>query len=239
MAKRKICPICGKEYTDSFFGKSEGGTLSIEGGLMEAPSHYISCCAECAARYKMDTLVHGPRFCQKVANLKKARRCRIDDRMLIRLFDAYVAEAKAHPIYDGPEPDGCGSFCFITPDGRFSLCETLKGATELTDQQLVQNVSITSRFSHVECFTKDDVTKLEYRKVTSRLLTPFAAVVTYDIRLNDEREMTFRPCIVRVYIHSYGLFAGVACKRKMRRQMEVFRERTGITIPPRTVDRFK
>ena len=71
------------------------------------------------------------------------------------------------------------------------------------------------------------------------MLTLFSAVAAYDIRLNDERQMTFRPCIVRVYIHSYGLFAGVACKRKMRRQMEVFRERTGITIPPRKVDRFK
>ena len=239
MAKRKICPICGKEYTDSFFGKSEGDTLSFESNYTDALKRYIPCCAECAARYKMETLVHGPRFCQKVTNLKKARRGRMDDRTLIRLFDAYLAEAKAHPVYDGPEPEGSGTFCFITPDGRFCLSETVKGATELTDKRLVRAVAMTSNFYPTECFTRDDVTKLEYKRVECQILTLFAAVAAYDIRLNDEREMTYRPCIVRVYIHSYGIFAGLACDRKMRRQMKLFREQTGITLPARKVNRFK
>ena len=238
MAKTKICPICGKEYLDGFFKNDESGVLYLSEGSFKEDSYAIHCCKACHERYKEAAEINGQRFAAKITNMKKARRCRLSDAQIAKLFVSYIEEAQNYTPYEGDDALPF-TFCFTTPDGRFCVREAVRGMTYLTGKQYVKALDKLLTFNKNFVFSKEDVSMLEYRVQEEVNSTLFSTVMSFEIRLNDDKNMTFKPCVTRFYVAGKGLFPKRAAKREMRRLMEVFKEKVGVDAPITFVKKFK
>ena len=238
MAKKKICPICGKEYMDGFFGTEESGILSFGKVLEREDSHMISCCRACAERYKEIAGEVGRRFAVKLNNLRKARRTRLKEEQIGKLFVQYVRQMQTQPYYNGEE-GLLLSFCHITPDGRFCATEMDTSVSDITVRGFKKSLDQILTFDRRYVFGKEDVSMLEYRLAEKEIISPFRRLHTYYIRLNDEKTMTGKPCITKFIVSGKGLLPGRAASKEMRRLMEVFRSRVGVQAPITEVKKFR
>jgi hypothetical protein len=239
MAKAKICPICGKEYHTAFFGNDESGCLAFGSLTLAREECYnISCCAACAQRFEALAKEEGQRFAAKLTNMKRARRMKLTDETIARLFMNYLGEMAQHPVYHGE--DGLPiTFCSITPDGHFCMTEADTTVMNITAKNYRKDIQRFSAFDDRHVFGKEDVTRLEYRLEHENPTGLFSGIYTFEIRLNDEKDMTFRPCITRCIIASTGLLDKRKAMKEMLRKMEVFQRRVGVNLPITKVKKFK
>ena len=237
MAKIKTCPICGKEYKDAFFGTEESGGLNFgKIGLRES-FFAISCCSECSSRYEDIAKREGLRFASKVENLKRASRRRLKDEDIARLFLEYVKDMQNYTPYVGEEGLPI-SFCYITLDGRFCVNETNTSTVDFTMKDFDKSLEKIFHFDNRYVFGKEDVTKLEYR-VIDEDRNMFSGIYTFEIRLNDEKNMTFKPCLAKFFVGVRGFGLKHKADKEMRRLLEVFKSQVGVDLPITKVRKFK
>ena len=236
MAKTKVCPFCGKEYQDKFFGSSEADILEFGEGLTFTS---VSCCNDCGNRYREEVKKEGKRFAVKVANMKSATKKKFKDADIARKFSAYLAEKATYPEYTGEQAlPMC--FAFISPDGHFGMTEFYTENSEYSLKQYEKSMNKIFAWESDRLFTARDVSKLEYRQVGMKDMTGmFSAVLTYDIRLNDEKTMTYKPCIARFFVSGKGLRPAHSAEKEIIRQLEVFKSKVGVNLPITKVKKFK
>ena len=92
-------------------------------------------------------------------------------------------------------------------------------------------------------FSKDDVTKLEYRYAGCYTLVgeAFSDAYAFEVRLNDEKEVTYKPAIFRMFFTTKGFTGGSRKKKakiKCAEKLEEFKNIIGCDLPVVEVKKF-
>ena len=238
MAKTKICPICGKEYESGFFKSASGGLAFGKIGMNES-LHAFNCCASCSETYRDISNEEGERFAAKVTNLMRARKIRrLTEQQIATLFLKYVKQQREPAAFDINDFRAL-NVAHVLSDGRFFIAEADTSSTEFTARSYRKAVKKMHAFNPRHIFSRDDISMLQYRRKDSNIVGLFTTIYTYEIRLNDEKNMTFKPCIAKIFVVGRGLFVGRNASRKMRRYMEEFRAAIGSDLEITKVKKFK
>ena len=201
MAKTTHCIFCGKEMTSGFFS---GTANSIY--LTDVDS--VECCDDCCEKYANEAKRIKKRFTTKIENCKASTKKKIDSLTLAAAFVRYLNEEKEQIERCGKigeRLDG-GSFSFDKSRKHFAVHEYQLGNTVSTKSK-IKNLNTSSDVGEV-WFSKDDITKLEYR-ITDGFGTSvgfFSTIYEFDVRFNDEKNITYKPCITKMYFKGSGLF---------------------------------
>jgi hypothetical protein len=91
--------------------------------------------------------------------------------------------------------------------------------------------------------SRNDIDRIEYRQVgIGEPLGLFNIAYSFEIRLNDEKVITYKPCITRTALLGKG-FCGIYNKISARKQMEKllkeFKEHIGSDLPIVRVRKFR
>lgn len=136
-------------------------------------------------------------------------------------------------------------YCF-NDEGYFTVREFLNSTfieSDISARAMVAS-KVASEIVDTAPFTKDDITKLEYR-FTSKLGDPVGLVsfaFSVEIRLNDEKVLTYKPCITRLAVIGRGItpyFTRRSAEKKVKAALEDFKRATGCTLPIVKVRKFK
>lgn len=238
MAKTKFCQFCGKELTAGFFS---GTATSVE----VAPSVYVTCCEDCEKEKKGEAKLNKERFGVKLANYKRSTKRKPSEAEIASMYRQYVTEQEEQIVKHGANiPNTFTGFFWHNENGVFSVREFQQGffSSDVSAKEMVKSLKKATA-TEAFCFTKDDVTKLEFCRVgMGDPLGLFAIAYSYEIRLNDEKVMTYRPCITRTAVLGKG-FLGLFCKKSAAKQvykmLETFQQVTGCTLPIVEVKKFK
>ncbi len=240
MAKTTTCKFCNKELTKGFFN---GNANSLE----VAPLVYVTCCDECEKELRDVAKQESERFGVKLANLKRATKSKPTQEEIGKMYLKYLDEKDVHlskPFVALPiEFEG---FCCIGAGGSFCVKEFEQGfinsdaSAKLmvkSKEKAAEEGTLLSRY-----FTKEDITRIEYRRVgIGDPLGLCNIAYSYEIRLNDEKDVTYKPCITRAAVLGKG-FLGFFCKKSAKRQiqamLERFKEHIGSDLPIREVKSF-
>lgn len=235
MAKTRICPFCGREYKDSFFGASESGSLTFGEGLT-----YIAtrCCDQCKEKYKSVSKEERNRFAVKIDNMKSATKKKFKDADIAKMFLDYLREKETRPAQPEDEVMPLG-FYFATADGHFCIREFNTSNVEFSYKSYMKAIDKVFAPDTSQMFTAADITRIEFRKNFEEHTGVMSSVVSYDIRLNDEKEMTYKPCITRYFVTGKGISPSHSAEKEMLRMLEGFQKKIGTDIPVVKVKKFK
>jgi hypothetical protein len=236
MAKVTHCNFCNKELTTGFFG---GTANSIY--LTDVDS--VVCCDECREKYKQEAKRVKKRFITKVDNCKASSKKKMDETTLAKAFLRYLAEEKEQIERCGLITDSipCGFFGYDEQRAYFAVREYRQG-DEVFTKKKIKNINAASEIGEV-WFCKDDVTRLEYR-VTSGFGEStglFSSVFEFDVRLNDEKNVTYKPCITKMYFMGKGLFPHSQKKKaklQCAKELEVLKNLIGSELTVTEVKKF-
>lgn len=212
MAKTVTCEFCGKELKTGFFS---GDAYAISVGDLGS----LNCCEHCLDTYQLSDKRERKRLEVKAANYKKTNRIRrISQQELLQLYLSYWNQRNEYQTRQNSlEPvEDCGYF--HAGDGSFFVEEFALGSVSTT-REMIRSIDKLGN-TPVCSFSGQDITRLEYR-LTSRLGTStgfFKSAYIFEIRLNDPRELTYRPCI------SYFVSDGCAllpfrCRQKAEKKL--------------------
>lgn len=234
MAKTTHCAFCGKELTSGFFS---GDAYSLEiGGVA-----FVDCCQKCYEKYEEESARIRKRFSIKIANYKKATKQKVDNKTLVDFFLRYLAEEKTQIARCGTgSPKANAGYFTCEDDGTFAITEFELGA-DVSAKQMAKSGKKAENVGEVR-FNKDDITKLEYRTtMVGDSLNLFSTAFSFEIRLNDEKVFTYKPCITKMFFVGTGLFPHTQ-KRKAKEQcaavLRVFQQAIGSNIPIVEVKKF-
>ncbi len=238
MAKIKNCAFCGTEITTGLFnGTAE--ELEI--------TQTVLCCPDCYRIFKSKLEEDQERIETKIKNFKRSGKVRLSDTDIATMVKKYFEETKEFEEKNGQEilTDFYGFFNY-NENGYFNVYEFSKGSFLENDgvcKDMVQS-KIASETCDTLPFTKNDITKLEY-KFASKLGDStglFSQAHSFEIRLNDEKKFTYKPCITRYAVIGKGLFPFLA-KRNAEKQvvetLQFFKQITGSELPIVKVKKFK
>jgi hypothetical protein len=190
MAKTVKCAFCGKEMVSGFFkGEDKVATLADE---------YISCCEDCFRHYELDNRNEECRFAVKVENYKKTNKIRkLSQQQILALYQTYFSQlqiCRSKSANAGPM-DSLGYF-HANDAGWFCTTEFRLGSV-ISARDMAKAVDKLED-APVCAFCADDIGCLTYR-VVDKLGTDTGKTLTsaylFEIRLNDPREMTYRPAV--------------------------------------------
>ena len=237
MAKTTQCQFCGKELTTGFFN---GNATSVD----VAPGVSITCCEACREEKKDVAKINKERFGIKLANYKQAAKKKPSEAEIAAMYSRYEQEQVQHTVKSACDvPTRFTGFFWHNENGAFGVKEFQQGfmSSDVSAKSMVKSLKKANRVDFYG-FTKDDVTKLEFRQVgMGDPLGLFAIAYSFEIRLNDEKVVTYKPCITRTAVLGRG-FLGFFCKKSARKQMhkmlETFKQVTGCTMPIVEVKKF-
>ena len=237
MAKTTKCQFCGKELTTGFFN---GNATSID----VAPGVSVTCCESCREAKKEVAKINKERFGVKLANYKHATKRKPSEAEVAAMYSRYEREQVQHTAKSACNvPTQMTGFFWHDDNGTFGVKEFQQGFvnSDVSAKSMVKSLKKASRVDFYG-FSKDDITKLEYRQVgMGDPLGLFAIAYSFEIRLNDEKVVTYKPCITRTAVLGRG-FLGFFCKKSARKQMhkmlETFKQVTGCTMPIVEVKKF-
>ena len=216
MEKTINCPFCGKAIT--------AGIFSSESNYIMISLHSIECCNECAEKYEKEVKRITGRFETKLDNYKKATKKKPDNHTLAKFLLRYLEEEKEQIARCGmiTETDKAdvGYFAWNKEKSYFAMREFGSGSDD-TAGQMAKNIKKAENVGKV-WFNKDDITKLEYR--TTLIGDPidfFSTAYSFEIRFNDEKVMTYKPCISKVAFIGVALFPHTQ-KKKAKQQCVEF-----------------
>lgn len=202
MAKIANCVFCNKEVTKGFFN---GNSQSLEVG-----SSSLICCTDCYNKYKMASKARKRRFALKFETLKKTTRKRYTEKEIAKMYLTYIEEEEKQKAKCGDEvADMFQSFYNYNFNGYFSVREFGKGFLN-EDRFADEMIKSLDKASETDCccFDKNDITKIEYARVgNGDIVDMFHKAYSFAIRLNDEKIMTYKPCITRTATVGKGFFA--------------------------------
>lgn len=224
------CDFCGKELKTSLF-KGELKVLSIGKGS-------LSCCQECYDKYKDGEVTRENRFYTKLENYKKANKIKsISSKDIANMYKAYVDEETQQIIKLGGEIPNKAAGCFIlSQNGAFSVREfSTKYSNEDVSAKAMLK-SLNKAQSNTECcfFSKDDITKIEYAKSgMGAFIGLFSQAYSFNIRLNDEKVMTYKPCITRTAQvgRGFGLGYQKSAEKRLVDQLNMLKKAIGSDLP--------
>jgi hypothetical protein len=234
MAKTTHCAFCGKELTSGFFS---GDACSLDVGGVAL----VDCCQECHDKYAKESKRVHKRFSVKIANYKKATKQKVDSKTLVDFFLRYLAEEKEQIARCGTGSSKANAGYFACEeDGTFAITEFELGA-DVSAKQMIKSGKKAMDTGEVR-FNKDDITKLEYRTtMVGDSLSLFSTAFSFEVRLNDEKVFTYKPCITKMFFVGTGLFPHTQ-KKKAKEQcaavMRIFQKAIGSNIPIVEVKKF-
>ncbi len=243
MAKTVTCKFCGKELTKKFLGGDTYG-YSID------PSYIVECCEECYDKYEMLlSKADKKRLTLKLDNYKYSTKDKLKDQQTIADFiNTYITEKQQ--LENSREEyiavDFKNNFYGII-DGKFYVEEFKLGwldkSVSLNDMVKARDKSqsdITTTY-----FTKDDISKIEYRIASTgpvSVFRPFTHICSVDVRLNDEKNPGYRPAITRaVFVYyTFPIFLERrSAIKKADKILNEFKADIGSNLPVVRVKKFK
>lgn len=233
MAKTTNCVFCGKELKTGFF---KGDDFFLDTGAGS-----ITCCEACHDKYRDEMKRHKERFGTKVDNLKNASKRRLSEKELAEMYLQYTAEEQKQLAKCGTETADQYRIWFSFNDRRYFGMKELRvgaGNNDVSAKQMLKTLDKTTQYDSL-CFDKDDVTKLEFRQAgIGSTLSLFATAYSYEIRLNDEKILTYKPCITKTMVVGKGLFTKKAAEKQMYTLLETFKREVGVDLPIVKVKKF-
>ena len=238
MAKTTTCCFCGKEVTKGFF-KGTAENLNV-GEFIS-----LTCCDECYAKYKVRMFESaGKHFETKVNNIKKTTKRKLSEKEIADMMLVYLQEEKAQQAKAaGQEATFIKGWYVYNEDGYFAVNEYEKGflQSDISAKQMVKSLSSTELLVFNTMFTKEDITKIEF--CCSGIGDPlgvFTVAYSFNIRLNDESVMTYKPCVTRCAVlgTAFPGFWKRSAVKKMYKELENFKKMIGSDLPVVKVKKF-
>ena len=195
-------------------------------------------CKECYDKYELNE-IDEERLEVKVGNYHKIHKTKLTAKQSADIFLSYVNERdRYNELIKYPLPE-----FFIGPfacnrNGYFYVKEYPKNNFETKDighKEMLKSAIQSQNEASCCCFTKDDVTKIEFAK-SSFMGSPaglFKIYYSYNIRLNDESEVTYKPCITKITVWGYGFGLGhrTSAEKSLVKQLTEFKDAIGLDVP--------
>jgi hypothetical protein len=228
MAKTTNCVFCGKELTKGLFN---GNVERLEIGK----TFGLTCCADCLAKYKEIAEGQGERFNIKLENYKRSTGKKLSEQEIANLFVDYVQEYNNHSSGELKLLGDFSHFFHYNQNGEFSVHEFGLGffKSDVSAKDMVKSKAMAA-LPDFNAFTKDDITKIEYAKVgIGDPLGLFTIAYSFNIRLNDEYTLTYKPGITRAAFigHGFGFGYYRSAEKKLLRELENFKRIIGSDLP--------
>lgn len=228
MAKTTNCSFCNKELKKGFFSEE---VCSLE----VTDFRSIVCCGACHKKYRKVADNHKSRFNLKYETIKKTTRKKISEQELTHMFITYINEyVEARDKQNGLDIH-FGPFFNYKDDGSFAVREFGKGLiNEDVDVYQKAMSNVITNLTDTLFFTKDDITKIEYAKSgMGSFAGLFKKAYSFNIRLNDERVMTYKPAITRSAHLGSGFMFGYqkSAEKKLKKELELFKALIGSDLP--------
>jgi hypothetical protein len=205
MAKTKACGFCGKEITTGFFKGTEQ--------LLDIGNYScISCCEDCYNKHEKEAERIKERLGVKLDNFAISSDKILSDEDKVKIFFRYLEEEKEYSARTCVNPKPLNFFMvdescqFTASDSKLNLLATKK--------QLEKDIG--AMIEHPDAwFNKGDITRLEYRYAGSYGVSDglFDDVYAFEVRLNDEKEVSFKPSILRMAFPANGFTGGIRKKK--------------------------
>ncbi len=239
MAKTFTCPLCGKEIKCGFF--------STERAYLTVTDNYdqITCCEECGEKYKAEAKEEKYRFSAKVENARAKTHVKMKDAELGKAFAAYLAEKEQQKAKAEGLTELYSIGCFRVDDkGNFATIERSRalGHRDLNTEDTLLTIEAGS-ISDSYMFNKNDITKLEYRRCSAPASAGFLTDVysaSFDVFLNDESVITYKPCVARVgvVVEANMFTAGSKLEKKLLAILDEFKDAIGTELPIKKASRI-
>lgn len=226
------CAFCGAPITTGLFG---GNSWDIELG------ETMHLCINCYNQHNTYIDLNKARLETKIENMRKATKARLSGEDIANFIKQYMQEEDYYQTRYGKvialetQP-----FFRHNGYGLFTVAEAPIDGVYSWDTMVQSNRR--NREAEEIWFSREDITCLEYCCTTKMGITDenMPTYYSFDIRLNDQRYFTYRPCIVNVCIQGDGLFNG---RRKAEDQLlymlEGFQRVIGTNLPIIKHDKFR
>ena len=231
MAKTTVCAICGKEINKGFLGSN------VEHLDIGSAAFGLTCCKECHATYKSVAIRHKERFNAKLENFKRAnKKKKLSEQEVGALFVEYAAASKPEkPLDKSQILPNFSHFYRYSEEGRFAVREFALGFfnSDVCAKAMVKSKA-ESALLDFNVFDRNDITKIEYSRAGSGdPLGLFSIAYSFNIRLNDERVMTYKPCITRAAFvgHGFGFGYYRSAEKKLIAELEALKRIIGSDLP--------
>lgn len=238
MAKQVNCDFCGKELTKSFIG-GEAKSFCV------GDATFVTCCDECLAKYSELGPYREKRFGAKLINYKKANKTKkLSSSEIAKMYAQYVADEEERKISNNEALGQYYKFFLTNADGKFFVKER---AFDVRDQdyslkKMAKSISKTLDINSV-FFDKSDITKIEYAQDGhGDPVGLFTLAYSFIIRLNDEKVLTYKPCITRDAVIAHGfLFFGFkkSAEKHLLYDLNEFKKAIGSDLPIVKVKKIK
>lgn len=238
MAKMTSCDFCGKEIKKGVFA---GESFWIDvGNNMQGN---LTCCEDCYNKYHPEEKAERKRFATKLENMKKSTKKRYSNKEIAKMFAEYIDEKYVILAKHGDELPEYYSGGFVTnSNGCFYLTEFCKGYinSDVSATDMIKSLD-KSQSADCCCFDKNDITKIEYARVGRGDILSFSKTAfSYEIRLNDESVMTYKPCITRTAVIGKGVFlTGRSAEQEIVNALTFFKMGIGSDLPIKRIDKIK
>lgn len=229
MAKMINCPFCGKEIKKGLFS-AEQAILSLGKGFS------VDCCNECYEKYKDFEKADKGRFGIKLNNMKKVTKIKLKNDEIAKLYAQYMNDYEQRVIRGAFKTPHSRYACFcLAEDGYFSMRETSLAFEDedITPKEMIKSLK---KAENTDClyFTKDDITKIEYAKVgIGSFLGLTHKAYSFNIRINDEKIVTYKPCISRTAMLGRGFMFGYqkSAEKELMKHINKFKQHVGCDLP--------
>lgn len=238
MAKVEKCVFCGAEVTTGMFK----GTVEY----FDIADASLPCCPNCHKTVSEEISESQDRISAKIKNLRNSSNIRLSNADIAALIKKYQEEEKQYAEKTEYEkPKLFGEFYCYNENGHFTVREfaqygSLDSATKVS-MALDKKLSL---YCNSFLFTKDDITKIEYRFTSwhGDSAGLFSEAHSIEIRLNDEKKFTYKPCITRMSVIGKGLMPNFAKKNAEKQVIEAlkkFKAIIGSDLPIVKVKKFR
>lgn len=231
--KVSTCAFCGAPITTGMFG---GSSWDVNVGL-----ETMHLCINCYNQINPYIEKNKKRLEHKIENMRKSTRARLSGEDVANLVKQYMQEEQYYTTRYGTvkslERNG---FFRHNGYGLFSVAEAPLDGVYSWDTMTESNQR--NVYEEDRWFSREDITCIEYCCTTKMGITSedMPTYYSFDIRLNDQRYFTYRPCICNVCIQGDGLFNG---RRKAEDQLlymlEGFKRVIGSDLPIIKHDKFR
>ena len=235
MAKTTTCAFCGKEVTTGFL---KGDAMILSVGF-----HEVICCPHCYNQYMMKVDRIKKRLSVKLNNYAAATKTRkLESRFVANAIMLYLQEEAEQAARCGLIENYTDMIYYAVDSqrGYFAIREFEMGR-DISTSQTVRNIKKAEDVGNV-WFSKNDITRIEYATTfVGDVLDLFSTAYTFEIRLNDEKQITYKPCIARATFVGKGLFPHNQkknAKKKCEEMLLMLKEAIGADVPVVYVKRF-
>ncbi len=231
MAKTTHCAFCGKETIRGFLKGNTYDLFELKSGIN------IYCCEECFNQYGPSAQRVAKRFTTKYETIKKITKKNYSEKEIADMLLLYLKEEESQANKFGPQTLDCAlNFFTFNKAGFFSVREYGKGFLNRDIRAIDMLKSVEKAQGDTDCFwfDKNDITKIEYAQDGSGSFVGFfKQVFSYAIRLNDEKVMTYKPCITRAFSYGGGFLFGYkkAAEKRLLGILNEFKKEIGSDLP--------